>query len=111
MTSTMTTLSGVLNKLQCRHHDNEFVMDSRGFGVSGKGKYYQPHELTIIRTYRFEGASDPSDAAILYVIEANDGLTGYSIDAYGAYSNNAGSEFDDFIKKVAVEHRDEQQIF
>ena len=111
METNMTTLSTVLNKLKCRGHDNEFVMNEKGFGIAGKGKYYQPAELMIIRTYRFEGNSDPSDSSILYLIEANDGLIGYTIDAYGAYSNNDGPGYDDFIKKLHIENRDEQLIF
>jgi hypothetical protein len=67
--------------------------------------------LVIIRTYRFEGDSDPSDNAILYLIEANDGLIGYSMDAYGVYSNHEDSRYDDFIKKIPMEERDEQLIF
>lgn len=67
--------------------------------------------MKIIRTYRFEGDSDPSDAAIIYLLEASDGLIGYSMDAYGVYSNHSDDGYDDFIRKIQVEERDEQQIF
>ena len=66
---------------------------------------------TIIKTYRFEGDSDPSDSSILYLIEANDGLVGYSIDAYGVYSNHDDVNYDEFIRKINVSERDEQEIF
>ncbi len=46
----------------------------------------------------------------LYVIEANDGLIGYSIDAYGVYTNH-DAEYDDFIRKIHVQDRDEQLLF
>lgn len=110
-TSTeMTTLSSILEKLRLRRQDKEFVMTPEGF-TANNGKYYNPEDLQIIKTYRFEGESDPGDMMVLYIIEANDGLVGYSIDAYGAYSNHGDDGYDDFIRKIHVQDRDEQQIF
>ena len=109
-TSEMTTLSGVLEKLRIKKQDNESRMTADGF-TADKGKFYKPEDVKIIKTYRFEGDSNPSDSSILYLIEANDGLIGYSIDAYGVYSNHEDEKYDDFIRKVAVEDREEQIIF
>jgi hypothetical protein len=106
----MTTVSSVLEKLRIKKHDNEFRMTPEGF-TPGNNKYYNPEDLKIIRTYRFEGESDPSDSSIIYLIEANDGLIGYSMDAYGVYSDHGDDGYDDFIRKIQVEERDEQQIF
>lgn len=110
-TSTeMTTLSHIMEKLRIKRQDMEFQMTPEGF-TPGNGKTYEPHDLSIIKTYRFEGESDPSDSIVLYIIEANDGLIGYSMDAYGAYSNHDDANYDDFIRKIPVQDRDEQQIF
>lgn len=98
----MTTLSSVLERLRLKRQDNEFVMKENG--LSYGSKVYQPEEVTIIKTFRFEGESDPADSMILYVIEANDGLVGYSMDIYGAKSNNDDA-YDEFIKKVKVVDR------
>jgi hypothetical protein len=106
----MTTLSGVLEQLRIRKQDNEFIISEEGF-KSPSGKLYQPDDLKIIKTFRFEGDSDPSDSTILYLIEANDGLTGYSIDAYGVYSNHEEDWYDDFVRKIPVAEREEQEIF
>ncbi|HMH32033.1 MAG TPA: hypothetical protein VK543_03330 [Puia sp.] len=106
----MTSLSQVIEKLRLKRQDNEFLLTDKGFSV-GNGKFYGPHDLKIIRTYRFEGESDPSDSSILYVIEANDGMLGYSIDSYGAFSNHDDVNYDDFILKIPVEERDEQLLF
>ncbi|MEO7961617.1 MAG: hypothetical protein ABIR19_08715 [Ginsengibacter sp.] len=106
----MTTVTAVLEKLRVKNNDKEFRMTPDGF-TPGNNKFYEPEDLKIIRTYRFEGESDPSDSSIIYVIEANDGLTGYSMDAYGVYSDHGNDGYDDFIKKIPVEERDEQQIF
>ncbi len=106
----MSTVTAVLERLRIKNFDKEFCMTAEGF-TPGNKKYYKPEELKIIRTYRFEGESDPSDSAIIYLFEANDGLIGYSIDAYGVYSDHGDDGYDDFIRKIPVEERDEQQIF
>ena len=106
----MTTLSGVLEQLRIKKQDNEFIISEEGF-KSPSGKLYQPDDLKIIKTFRFEGDSDPSDNPILYLIEANDGLIGYSIDAYGVYSNHDDNTYDEFIRRINVSERDEQEIF
>ena len=101
----MTTLSQIIEKLRMKRQDNEFLLTPTGFSV-GNGKFYQPEDLKIIRTYRFEGESDPSDSSILYVIEAKDGLIGYSIDAYGVYSNHDDVQYDDYIRRIPVEEKE-----
>jgi len=104
----MTTLSTVLEKLRMQKQDNEFRWTPEGF-TAGKGKTYQPEDLAIIKTYRFEGESDPSDSSILYVIEAKDTLIGYSIDAYGMYSNHDDEAgYDNFIRMIPVKDRQDQ---
>lgn len=106
----MTTLSTVLEKLRIKKIDNEFRWTNEGFHAS-KGKNYQPEDLKIIKTYRFEGDSDPSESSILYIIEANDGLIGYSLDAYGVYSNHDDEEgYDNFIRMIHVEGRGEEVL-
>ena len=106
----MTTLTSILEKLRVKKRDKEWRMTPEGF-TAGTSKYYKPEDLKIIKTYRFEGESDPGDNTIVYIIEANDGLIGYSMDAYGAYSDHDDDGYDDFIRKISVEERDEQQIF
>ncbi len=106
----MTTLSSVLEKLRIKKRDNEFRMTAEGFGI-GNGKFYTPDQLKIIKTYRFEGASDPSDSAIIYLLEAENGTIGYSMDAYGVYSDHVDDGYDDFIRKIPMDERDEQVIF
>jgi hypothetical protein len=106
----MTTLSQVIEKLRLSRRDSEFILTPQGFTI-GNGKFYQPHDLKIIKTYRFEGESDPSDSSILYVMEANDGSLGYSVDAYGAFSNHDDVDYNGFIVKVPIEEREEQLLF
>ncbi|MES1215430.1 MAG: hypothetical protein ABUT20_07935 [Bacteroidota bacterium] len=107
----MTTLSQVMEKLRQKKMDNEFRLDKDGFNA-GRGKSYPAEDLKIIKTYRFEGDSDPSDSSILYIIEAKDGLIGYSLDAYGVYSDHDEEEgYDNFIRQITVDNRDDQLLF
>ncbi len=107
----MTTVTSVLEKLRMKKMDNEFRLENGKFHAN-RGKSYSADELTIIKTFRFEGESDPSDNVIIYIIEANDGLIGYSMDAYGVYSDHSEEEgYDNFIRQIQVENRDEQLIF
>jgi hypothetical protein len=107
----MATLAQVMEKLRIKNIDNEFRWTEQGFH-SNRGKFYQPEDLTIIKTYRFEGESDPSESSILYIIEATDGLIGYSIDTYGVYSSHDNENgYDNFIRQIPVKDHDEQILF
>ena len=108
--SVMNTLSQILEKLRIKRQDNEFTITPQGFTTTS-GKFYQPEELMIIKTYRFEGETDPGDMSVVYILEANDGTIGYTMDAYGVYSNHGDDGYDDFIRKIPVQDRDEQLIF
>ena len=106
----MNTLSQIMNKLTVKGYDKEFRWTKEGFAVDDK--VYQPEDLTILKTYRFEGVSDPSDMSILYLIKANDGLIGYSLDAYGVYSNHDDEEgYDNFIRQIPIKDNEEQLLF
>lgn len=107
----LVTLTEVLEKLRLKKMDNEFRWED-GFFTAGKQKNYSPEDLVILKTFRFEGQSDPSDSSILYIIKANDGLIGYSLNAYGIYSDHDNEEgYDNFIRKVSVEGREDQLSF
>lgn len=105
----MTTVSEILEKLRVKKMDNEFRLTEEGF-TAGKGKSYEPQDLEIIKTFRFEGISDPSDMSILYIIQAKDGLTGYSLDAYGMYSEHE-QDYDNFIRQIPTKGHDDQLLF
>ncbi len=105
----MTTLSDVLEKLRLKKFDTEFQWEEKGFSA-GKGKIYQPADLEIIKVYRFEESTNPSDMCILYLFEAKDGLVGYSLDAYGVYSNY-DIDYENFIRLVPERNHEQQILF
>ena len=96
----MDTVSSILNDLRLKNQDNEFVVNTDGV-ISLKDKIYGQQEIKIIKTYRFEGESDPGDEAIIYLVEANDDTIGYSLDAYGVYTNHINDAYADSIHKMS----------
>ena len=108
----MNTLSQILEKLRLKGKDNEIKMTDHGkMQADNLSKIYKPEDLSIIKTYRFEGDSDPGDNSVLYLLEDKDGDLGYIIDTYGSYSDHIGPAFDDFLKKIPTADRDEQELF
>ena len=103
----MTTVNTVLENLRHKKQDTEFYYVEKGF-TAGKGKYYTPEELTIIKTYRFEGDSNPSDMSVIYLIKATDGLIGYIMDAYGSATNH-GNDYNEFIQKIEIDRTESQE--
>ena len=93
----MKTLASVLNKLVPEGYKENFKVIEQGLQSLETEKIYTPEQVQIVNFFRFEGASDPSDSAILYVIETNDGAKGTLTDAYGMYG---AAEIDKFIKEV-----------
>lgn len=110
MPHLMTTLCGVLNKLQQKGMDNDFRWTSQGFTLDSV-KMYQPGELSIIKVFRFEELKDPGDLCILYLMQAADGTIGYVLDAYGVYSNHDIEGFDNAMRMIPEKNHHEQLLF
>lgn len=106
----MTTLSQVMNKLTERGIHREFRMnESCEMRLENSEKNYQPSDLTILKTYRFEGDSNPDDNAVLYVVKDTEGNRGMIIDSYGADSNYPGEDFDQFLRAIPIEESEEDE--
>jgi hypothetical protein len=94
----MKTLASCLNKIvQDGYVENFKATDEGHLQSIETEKVYKPEDVHITNFFRFEGASDPSDSAILYVVEMNDGAKGSLTDAYGMY---ADPNIDKFIREV-----------
>lgn len=104
----LKTLSQVLNILISRGITKEICMNNQHQMVLEKEeKIYQPEDLCIVKSYRFEGDSNPDDNAVLYLIEDKDGELSTILDSYGAESNYSGEEFDNFLRKVPIQEKPE----
>ena len=105
----MDTITMVLQNLNLTGRGTEFFIHQDGV-LDLKGKSYYQRDVKIIKTYRFEGESDPADAAIIYIVRTNDGVTGYCIDAYGIYSAHTNDLFTNFLRDAEVLHSPESSI-
>lgn len=94
---SMKTLSSCTRKLSQNGYATQFKALKNGLESLETHDVFAPEEVKIINFYRFEGESDPSDNAILYVVETNSGEKGTLTDAYGVYTDPKVSEF---VKQV-----------
>lgn len=106
----LTTLSQVMEGLRKKGIDQEFKLKKEGFTI-GSSKFYSPSDLLIIKDYRFEGETDPGEESVLYLIKANDGLIGYTIDSYGVYSEHESGDFNNFMRQIPVAKHEDEILF
>lgn len=95
----MTTLSECLTNALEHGYTENFKVIAKGLATEDETCLYIPQDIEIPNFYRFEGASDPQDNAILYLIKTHDGRKGTLIDAYGV---DADTVLSNFIRQVLV---------
>ena len=106
-------MSVCLDSLKKLGFGTQFQAIEKGLKSLKTNKMFQPEEIKIVHYYRFEGESDPSDNAILYVVETSSGEKGTLIDGYGIYYNAKVSEFVkevEEIKAAVVQTREEAMV-
>lgn len=104
----LKTLSQVLNILTQRGITKELSMNEQNQMVLANGeKTYQPDDLCVVKSYRFEGDSSAGDNCVLYLIEDKEGQLSTLLDSYGAESNYSGEEFDNFVRKIPIQEKPE----
>lgn len=104
----LKTLSEVLNVLAKRGITKEICMNDQKQMVLGKDeKIYQPEDLCVVKSYRFEGDSSAGDNAVLYLLKDRDGELSTILDSYGSDSNHTGEDFDNFLREVPVKEEAE----
>ena len=87
------TLSETLNELRREGYVEAFNLQQNCLECrDGQFKVFAD-EFKVDKFYRFEGESNPSDAAILYAISSDTkGLKGVLVNAYGIYSDSVTDE-------------------
>jgi len=101
-TDNMQTLSECINKLVIDGYDVDFKIDEKGKLYSPrKEKSYGPEKVHIVNFFRFEGASDPDESAILYAIETDGGEKGTLTDAYGPYADAKVTKFIQMVEDIS----------
>ena len=89
----MTTLSEVLNNLKAEGYTADFNLKENCLVCHGNPLELHPDDFVVDRHYRFEGDTDPGDAAILYAISSEKyEMKGTLVNGYGIYSDSASNE-------------------
>ena len=70
------TLSEAVNTLTKDGFTEDFEAENNCIKALYSKKEYQPSELKISSSYRFEGMTNPGDQSTVFAIEANDGTKG-----------------------------------
>ena len=81
------TLAATMDDLTRRGFTEHFIPDNGDLRAANSGKILRPEQVVMSEYYRFEGASDPDDMAILYALETRGGLRGTLSDAFGVYAD------------------------
>ena len=102
----MTTLTSLIETAVNKGYTDNFRVEKDGLYAPETQIHYLPNEVKIDNFYRFEGASDPQDNAILYCIETHDGIKGTVVDSYGAAADEL---ITNFIKEVEEIHKVEAE--
>ena len=90
------TLSLAVNSLTQKGYKESFEAKLDCVNAVYSKKSYQPDQLEIVESFRFEGMSNPADATALFAIKADDGTLGTLVVSYGAEDNNNA----EMIKKI-----------
>ena len=89
----MTTVLEVIDKLRKDGYTIDFNLDSE----------INPDEFVVDKHYRFEGASDPDDEAVVYAISSlTHDLKGILVNGYGNNSNPVADELIKVLKEREV---------
>jgi hypothetical protein len=99
MERSYISLSEAITALQLEGYTADFNLCAAGLEHKIKKTVHAASDWNVVRYYRFEGASDPDDNMVLYVIETSLGEKGLLMDAYGAYSGNVP---DELIQKLKI---------
>jgi hypothetical protein len=91
--NTYTTLSETMNELRKKGYTEDFNLQQNCLECrNGQFKVFAD-EFKVDEYFRFEGASNPSDSAILYAISSDSkNLKGLLVNAYGIYSEPVTDE-------------------
>lgn len=82
------TLSQTLDALKKEGYTLDFNIQDECVVCTSNNTVLQPDDFEIDRIFRYEGASDPDDASILYAISSKKfDVKGTLVNGYGIYSD------------------------
>lgn len=94
------TLSETMNELRKEGYTEDFNLEQNCLECrNGEFKVFAD-EFKVDKFFRFEGASNPSDSAILYAISSDTkNVKGVLVNAYGIYSEPVT---DEMLEKLEI---------
>ncbi len=94
------TLSETMSELRRQGYTEDFNLKQNCLECRNGAFKVFADEFKVDKFYRFEGESNPSDAAILYAISSDRyGLKGVLVNAYGIYSEPVT---DEMLQKLEI---------
>jgi hypothetical protein len=87
------TLAETMLMLKREGYKTEFVFDNNHLKDPDTGQTFTPGQVHLKQIFRFEGAVNPGDAAVLYALETEHGQKGTISDGYGVYADPDFSHF------------------
>ena len=102
---TFSNMLEALKSLDEAGYTTNFVQESGHLRAADSGEIFHPQDLKIVDIFRFEGASNPDDMAIIYVIEAKGGLKGTLVDSFGLYGSSDVGRFMNEVPDARSEHK------
>jgi len=93
-----STVSNALDALQKEGYVLDFNLRPDCVECKSLNINLSPDEFVIDKFFRFEGASNPDDNAIVYAISSKNGLKGTLLDAYGVYADTLSTAMIDKLK-------------
>ncbi len=94
------TVTEAIKDLKARGYTLDFNLQINALQCFNPDLNLEPEEFEIKETYRFEGATNPSDEEIVYAIESKDGNKGVFVNGYGPSADAVGAE----MMKKLVDH-------
>lgn len=82
------SLIDALDDLRKRGYEADFATQTVCLYCGDLDLRLNPEEFNVDEVHRFEGNSNPDDAAVVYAISSSTGVKGTLVDGYGAYSEN-----------------------
>jgi len=93
------TVVAALNGLKERGYTTDFNISFDKLICTETNVCLDPHEFEITEVYRFEGATNPSDEAVVYAVESKSkNMKGVLVNAYGVYADPIS---DAMVKKLS----------
>ena len=96
----MTTVTEVIQNLQQEGYTEDFNLKTNCLECRKNALQVSPEEFVVDRHFRFEGLSDPADAAIIYAISSiKHNIKGILVNGYGTSSEPLTEELVNALKE------------